>query len=102
MLDGLKVLDLTHYVAGPYATRLMAAQSAEVIKVERPATGDGARRIGPFPDDVPHPEKSALFLYLNTGKKSVTLNLKDGASKPYPASACWNGRMCWWKIFVLG
>ena len=82
MLDGLKVLDLTHYVAGPYATRLMAAQSAEVIKVERPATGDGARRIGPFPDDVPHPEKSALFLYLNTGKKSVTLNLKDGASKP--------------------
>ena len=82
MLDGLKVLDLTHYVAGPYATRLMAAQSAEVIKVERPATGDGARRIGLFPDDVPHPEKSALFLYLNTGKKSVTLNLKDGASKP--------------------
>ena len=82
MLDGLKVLDLTHYVAGPYATRLMAAQSAEVIKVERPATGDGARRMGPFPDDVPHPEKSALFLYLNTGKKSVTLNLKDGASKP--------------------
>ncbi len=82
MLDGLKVLDLTHYVAGPYATRLMAAQSAEVIKVERPATGDGARRIGPFPDDVPHPEKSALFLYLNTGKKSVTLNLKNGASNP--------------------
>ena len=41
MLYGLKVLDLTHYVAGPYATRLMAAQSAEVIKVERPATGDG-------------------------------------------------------------
>ena len=82
MLDGLKVLDLTHYVAGPYATRLMAAQSAEVIKVERPATGDGTRRMGPFPDDVPHHEKSALFLYLNTGKKSVTLNLKDGASKP--------------------
>ena len=82
MLYGLKVLDLTHYVAGPYATRLMAAQSAEVIKVERPATGDGARRIGPFPDDVPHPEKSALFLYLNTGKKSVTLNLKNGASNP--------------------
>ena len=82
MLDGLKVLDLTHYVAGPYATRLMAAQSAEVIKVERPAIGDGARRAGPFPDDVPHPEKSALFLYLNTGKKSVTLNLKNGASNP--------------------
>ena len=82
MLDGLKILDLTHYVAGPYATRLMAAQGAEVIKVERPGVGDPSRRIGPFPDDVPHPEKSALFLYLNTSKKSVTLNLKSGASKP--------------------
>ena len=82
MLDGLKVLDLTHYVAGPYATRLMAMQGAEVIKVERPGVGDPSRRIAPFPDDVPHPEKSALFLYLNTDKKSITLNLKSGASKP--------------------
>ena len=82
MLNGLKVLDLTHYVAGPYATRLMAAQGAHVIKVECPAVGDPSRRIGPFPDDIPHPEKSALFLYLNTGKKSVTLNLKSAASKP--------------------
>ncbi len=82
MLEGLKVLDLTHYVAGPYATRLMAAQGAEVIKVERPGTGDPSRRIGPFPGDVPHREKSALFLYLNTGKKSITLDLKSGASKP--------------------
>ena len=82
MLDGLKALDLTHYVAGPYATRMMAAQGAEVIKVERPGVGDPSRRIGPFPDDVPHPEKSAPFLYLNTGKKSITLNLKHSASKP--------------------
>ena len=82
MLDGLKTLDLTRYVAGPYATRLMAAQGAEVIKVERPSLGDPSRRIGPFPDDVPHPEKSAPFLYLNTGKKSITLNLKHSASKP--------------------
>ncbi len=82
LLDGLKVLDLTRYVAGPYATRLMAAQGADVVKVERPGTGDPARRIGPFPDDVPHLEKSALFLYLNTAKKSVTLNLKHAASKP--------------------
>ena len=54
LLEGLKVLDLTHYVAGPYATRLMAAQGAEVIKVERPGTGDPSRRLGPFPGDVPH------------------------------------------------
>ena len=81
LLKGLRVLDLTHYVAGPYATRLMAAQGAEVIKVERPGHGDPSRRIGPFPGGVPHPEKSALFLYLNTSKKSVTLNLKTIGGK---------------------
>ena len=81
LLSGLKVLDLTHYVAGPYATRLMAAQGAEVVKVERPGVGDSARRIGPFPDGVPHPEKSALYLYLNTTKKGITLNLKSEAGK---------------------
>ena len=77
LLSGLKVLDLTHYVAGPYATRLMATLGAEVVKIERPDVGDPARHLGPFPDDVPHPEKSGLFLYLNTSKKSVTLNLKS-------------------------
>ncbi len=81
LLSGLKVLDLTHYVAGPYATRLMAAQGAEVIKIERPGMGDPARHMGPFPDDIPHPEKSALFLYLNTTKKGVTLNLKTEAGR---------------------
>ena len=80
LLSGLKILDLSHYVAGPYATRLMATQGAEVIKVEKPG-GDPARRLGPFPDDLPHPEKSALFLYLNTSKKSITLNLKTEAGK---------------------
>jgi crotonobetainyl-CoA:carnitine CoA-transferase CaiB-like acyl-CoA transferase len=80
-LSGLKVLDLTHYVAGPYATRLMASQGAEVIKVEKPDGGDPSRRLGPFPDDLPDPEKSGLFLYLNTSKKSVTLNLKTEDGK---------------------
>ena len=81
LLAGLKVLDLTHYVAGPYATRLMAAMGADVVKIERPDGGDPARHIGPFPNDEPHPEKSALFLYLNTSKKSVTLNLKSEAGR---------------------
>ncbi|MCH8090263.1 MAG: CoA transferase [Chloroflexi bacterium] len=75
LLSGLKVLDLTHYAAGPYATRMMAAQGAEVTKIERPGAGDPARHIGPFPGDDPDPEQSALFLYLNTSKKSITLNL---------------------------
>ena len=80
-LAGLKVLDLTHFVAGPYCTRLLAGLGAEVIKVERPRVGDGARHIGPFPGDKPDPEKSGLFLHLNTGKKSITLDLKTDTGR---------------------
>lgn len=75
-LAGIKVLDLTHNIAGPYCTKLLADYGADVIKVERPREGDGARRAGPFPEDIPDPEKSGLFLYLNTNKKGITLNLK--------------------------
>jgi len=75
-LSDLKVLDLTHYVAGPYCTNLLAGLGAEVVKIERPGEGDGARKLGPFPNDIPDPEKSGLFLYLNTNKKGITLNLK--------------------------
>jgi len=74
-LGVLKVLDLSEGISGPYCTRLLAGWGAEVIKVERPGHGDCARSAGPFPDAGPHQEKSALFLYLNTGKKSITLNL---------------------------
>ena len=74
-LDNLKVLDLSHDISGPYCARLLAGWGADVIKVERPGHGDSARNAGPFPDAGPHPETSALFLYLNTGKKSITLNL---------------------------
>ncbi len=76
VLSDLKVLDLTHYVAGPYCTKLLADYGAEVIKIEKPNGGDGARRIGPFYRDEPHIEKSGLFLHLNTNKKGITLNLK--------------------------
>ena len=75
-LADITVLDLTHYIAGPYCTKLLATYGAEVIKIERPGTGDPARQAGPFPGDVPHPEKSGLFLHLNTNKQSVTINLQ--------------------------
>ncbi|MDY6855476.1 MAG: CoA transferase [Thermodesulfobacteriota bacterium] len=75
-LHGVKVLDITHYIAGPYCTKLFADYGAEVIKIERPGQGDESRRLGPFPDDRPDPEKSGLFLHLNTNKKGITLNLK--------------------------
>jgi len=75
-LEGYRVLDLGWYIAGPYCTKLLAGLGAEVIKVERVDGGDPARKMPPFFKDDPHPEKSLLFLYLNTGKKSITLNLK--------------------------
>ncbi len=77
LLSGIKVLDLTTYVAGPYCTKLLADYGAEVIKVENPRMGDPTRYMGPYPNDQPHAEKSGLFLYLNTNKKSITLNLND-------------------------
>lgn len=75
-LSNIKVLDFTQTIAGPYCTKLLADYGADVIKVERPGVGDGSRRLGPFPKDEPHPEKSGTFLHLNTNKRSVTLDLK--------------------------
>jgi crotonobetainyl-CoA:carnitine CoA-transferase CaiB-like acyl-CoA transferase len=74
-LEGWRVLDLTQGVTGPYVTKLCSDYGADVIKVERPGIGDVSRRIGPFPGDDPHAEKSGMFLTLNTGKRSVTLDL---------------------------
>jgi len=81
VLSGVKVLDLTHHIAGPYCTKMLADYGAEVVKVEKPGSGDAARRLPPFHQDDPHPEKSGFFLYLNTNKRSVTLNLKTEAGK---------------------
>lgn len=72
-LDGLRVLDLTDY-RGQLCARLMADMGADVIKVE-PPTGDLARRIGPFVDDVPHRDRSLFFWFYNLNKRSLTLEL---------------------------
>lgn len=74
-LSGLRVLDLSLDIPGSYCAGVMAGLGAEVIKVE-PLEGDLCRREGPFLHDDPHPEKSGLFLYVNQGKKSITLNLE--------------------------
>ncbi|HEY7270900.1 MAG TPA: CoA transferase [Dehalococcoidia bacterium] len=80
-LEGVSVIDLTHYITGPYCTKLFADYGADVIKIERPDGGDPARRIQPFFHDKPHLEGSGLFLHLNTNKRSVTLNLKSHAGR---------------------
>lgn len=73
-LDGVRVLDFSMYVAGPYCTRLMADMGAEVIKVEPPG-GEIMRNAPPFHDD-----RSAYFGHLNCGKKSLELDLKQPES----------------------
>jgi len=77
MLSDLRVIEYGEFVSAPYCSRLFADLGAKVIKVESPDRGDMARSYGPFPGDVPHLEKSGLFIFLNTGKQSVTLNLKN-------------------------
>ena len=79
-LEGIRVLDLGQEICGPFCAKLLAALGARVVKVE-PAQGDAARRLGPFPGDMPHPERSGLFLYLNTGKQGVTLDLGTAAGR---------------------
>ena len=73
-LDGLRVLEIGELVSAPYATKLLADLGADVVKIEPPA-GDPARRRGPFPGATPHADKSGLFLYLNTNKRGITLDL---------------------------
>ena len=75
-LERVKVLEYASFVTAPYCGKLLADLGAEVIKIEKPGVGDEARRRGPFPGDIPHPERSGLFLYLNTNKFGITLNPK--------------------------
>jgi len=75
-LSGLKVVEWSDFVSGPYCGKLLADLGAEVVKVESPGLGDKARSYGPFPQDIPHPERSGLFLYLNTNKLGVTLDVR--------------------------
>jgi CoA:oxalate CoA-transferase len=73
VLDGVKILDFTQVYSGPFCTMMLKDLGAEIIKVERPGSGDLTR------NDVPHTEgnEGGAYIILNRGKKSVTLDLKS-------------------------
>lgn len=74
-LEGIRVLEYSQGISGPYCAKILADLGAEVIKIEPPLIGDKARHIGPFAGVEPDSEKSIIFLYNNTNKKSITLDL---------------------------
>jgi crotonobetainyl-CoA:carnitine CoA-transferase CaiB-like acyl-CoA transferase len=74
ILAGVRVVELAEGIAAPYCGKLLADFGAEVLKVEPPGCGDRTRQHGPFPGDRPHPQRSGLFLALNTNKLGLTLN----------------------------
>jgi len=77
-LSGIRVLDLTHVLAGPFCTQILGDLGAEVIKIERPGVGDPTRRMPPH---TLKEDQSAYFLALNRNKKSMTLDLKAPEGK---------------------
>ncbi|MBD0735147.1 CaiB/BaiF CoA transferase family protein [Streptomyces sp. CBMA29] len=79
-LEGIRVLDLTNVLAGPYCSYQLMLLGAEVVKIERPGQGDLARNLGPDPE-LNRKRIGASFLAQNAGKKSVELDLKDTADR---------------------
>jgi len=82
-LAGVHVLDLSRVLAGPYATMLLADLGAEVIKVERPLTGDDTRQWGPPFARTENGAESTYFLAINRGKQSVAIDLKDPVEREF-------------------
>ncbi|MCC2104483.1 MAG: CoA transferase, partial [Hyphomicrobiales bacterium] len=83
VLTGVRVLDLSRVVSGPWCTQILADLGAEVIKIERPFVGDDTRQMGPFLEDDDHKptNDSAIYMACNRGKRSVTVDIatKEGA-----------------------
>lgn len=75
-LKGIKILDLTRVLAGPYCTMILADMGADVIKIEAPIKGDDSRQFGPYVNG-----ESAYFMSINRNKRSITLNLKNPEAK---------------------
>lgn len=83
-LKGIRVIDYSHFLAGPYVGRCLAALGAEVIKVERPGSGDAGRQHAHVLDEA----QSGYFLQLNMGKQGVSVNMKDPRGKAFMQQLC--------------
>ncbi|MFB4309516.1 CaiB/BaiF CoA transferase family protein [Actinomadura sp. GTD37] len=79
-LSGVRVLDLTNVLAGPYCSYQLMLLGAEIVKIEVPGQGDLARRLGPDPE-LNRRGLGASFLAQNAGKKSIEIDLKDAAGR---------------------
>ena len=84
-LAGVRVLDISQGVAAPFCAKLLGDLGADVVKVERPGTGDATREFGPFPawanDLESRRETSAAFFFLNTSKRSVTVDIDSAQGR---------------------
>lgn len=83
-LKGIRVIDYSHFLAGPYVGRCLSALGAEVIKVERPGLGDAGRQHAHVIDD----QQSGYFLQLNMGKQGVSVNMKDPRGQNFMQKLC--------------
>lgn len=80
MLDDVVIVEMAQGIAAPFAGKLLSNWGAQVIKVESPQ-GDYSRRMGPFPNDVPDLDASGWFLYLNTAKQGITLDINTSTGQ---------------------
>jgi len=93
-LEGVRVVEYATMVSGPYCGKLLGDMGADVIKVE-PSAGDPSRRSGPFPDEAKHPEQSALFLFNNTSKRGVVLDVTTREGR-----ALLEKLLAWAEVFI--
>src|SRR3546814_17589776 len=94
-LSGVRVLDISTVVAGPFSSTLMADLGAEVLKIELPGEGDHIRQLPPHKDGVALWSKVA-----NRNNRGITLDLRKPEASGF-SSACFPGTTCWWKISDL-
>ena len=80
-LDGVKVLDISRFIAGPYCSMLLADMGADVIKVERKGTGEDSRGMIPFAGEKDGEQVSLYYTQYNKNKRSVTLDFRNRAAQ---------------------